>query len=245
MAQAAAVLIFLGIIALIVGAFFKYKSARLSAAPLASTGDAARNGAGVAGAKGAISVQGNVIMQQPLIAPCSGQQCLYYEIEVIGHWKEGDSNKSKSYAKEKHAAQFALDDGSGPVPILAEKGGDFDLTKSFEETKKEGFFDDLKAIVGKGQPMMFGQYQFHNPVGSVANKFECTEKILPVSTRLFALGKTTGNAVGDPDWAQLILSSKSREELMSSTAKTASYALIGGGAAAGIGAILTVVSRMM
>ncbi len=245
MAQAAAVLIGLGIIALIVGAFYKYKSARLASAPLVSTGDASRNGAGVAGAKGAISVQGNVLLQQPLVAPCSGKQCLYFEVEVMGHWKEGDSNKSKSYAKEKRAAQFALDDGSGAVPILAEKGGDFDMEQSFSETKKEGFFDDLKAIVGKGQPMMFGQYEFHNPVGSIANKFVCTEKILPVAPRLFALGKTTGTAIGDPDWTQLILSPKTREEIMAATAKIASNALIGGGAAAGVGAILTVVARMM
>src|SRR5207248_8916787 len=116
------------------GAFFKFKSARLSKAPLVSTGDAAQRGAQVAGEKGAISVQGAVRVQEPLIAPASGKPCLYYELKVVGHWKSGETNHSKNYVEEKHYAQFAIDDGSGPVPVLPAKGGDIDTVKRFEET---------------------------------------------------------------------------------------------------------------
>ena len=48
------------------------------------------------------------------------------------------------------SADFTIDDGSGAVKVDASKGGDFDdvLEKTFDQTKKEGFFADLKNAVG-------------------------------------------------------------------------------------------------
>jgi hypothetical protein len=235
-----------GIIALIWGFVQKFKAGRLAKAPFVKTGDAASKGASVAGEKGAISVQGAVKPQRLLTSPVTGTQCLYNELKVVGKWKDGDSEKSKDYVDEKSAAQFVVDDGSGAIRIDASKGGDFDcLEKTFDETKKEGFFADLKSAVGKGQPIMFGNYAFQNPPMSSANKFECVEKIVKPQQQMFVLGKIENGVIGSPSWTSLIMSSKSREELLGSTAKAAKNFLIGGGAAAGVGVILGVVSKLM
>src|SRR5262245_10323814 len=152
MAGIGAVIAALGIIGVIYGLFMRAKVGRVSGAPFVKTGDAAAN-ASMAGPKGAISVEGNVECPQPLVAPCSGIPCLHYERTVTGHWKDGEESKSKEYLREKRAADFALNDGSGPVRVRAEEGGDFEPSeKTFDETKKEGFFADLKNAVGKGEP---------------------------------------------------------------------------------------------
>ncbi len=240
-----ALLVVVGIIGLIYGAMQKFKAGRLSKAPFVKTGDASSKGAAVAGEKGAISVEGNVKCDQPLVSPVTGTPCLYYELKVIGTWKEGDSNQSKDYVDEKAAASFTLDDGSGAVKVDAAKGGDFDpLEKTFDETKKEGFFADLKNAVGKGEPMMFGKYAFQNPALSKADKFQCIEKVVKVQPKMFALGKSEGAAIISPSWTSLILSNKGREELMGATAKSAKTALMIGGGAGGVGLILAVIGAL-
>jgi hypothetical protein len=235
-----------GIVALIWGLVQKFKAGRLAKAPFVKTGEAATKGEAVAGEKGAISVQGAVKAPRLLTSPVTGTQCLYYELKVVGKWKEGDSEKSKDYVDEKSATQFMVDDGSGAIKIDASKGGDFDcLEKTFDETKKEGMFADLKSAVGKGQPIMFGNYAFQNPPLSAANKFECVEKVVKPQQQLFVLGKIDTGSIGSPSWTSLILSSKTREELLGSTAKAAKNFLIGGAAAAGVGVILGVVSKFV
>ena len=76
MGAIAALLVGLGIIAVIYGAIMKVKAGRIAKAPFARTGDALQNPA-VAGEKGAISVQGNVECPQPLVSPCTQTPCLY------------------------------------------------------------------------------------------------------------------------------------------------------------------------
>ncbi len=235
-----------GLIALIWGFMQKFKAGRLSKAPFVTTGDAAAKGESVAGEKGAISVQGAVKAPKLLTSPVTGTACLYYELKVVGKWKDGDSEKSKDYVDEKSATQFVVDDGSGAIRIDASKGGDFDcMEKVFDEIKKEGMFVDFKSAVDKDQPIMFGNYAFQNPPMSAANKFECIEKVVKPQQQLFVLGKIESGAIGSPSWTSLILSSKSRDELLGSTAKAAKSFLIGGAAAAGVGVILGVVSRFI
>lgn len=241
----AALLIALGIVAVIYGLIMRSKSGRISKTPLVTTGDAASRGDSVATPKGVLSVQGSVQCPQVLTAPASGTPCLYYQLEVVGTWKVGDQTKRHTYVSEKVAAPFMIDDGSGPVPIDASKGGDFDMQKSFNDTKKEGMFDDLKSAVGKGAPMMFGGYAFQNPIGSKANKFTCTEKILPVPENLFALGKHAQGVITAPGFRSLMLSGQTREQLMGSSAKNAKMAFIGGAAAAGVGLVVGVVSALI
>ena len=51
---------------------------------------------------------------------------MYYELEVIGSWKEGETSKSHKYVDEKAGANVQIDDGSGPVRINVSEGGDFE-----------------------------------------------------------------------------------------------------------------------
>ena len=61
-----------GIVALVWGVMQKFKAGRLAKAPFVPTGDAASKNTGVADPKGAISVQGTVQAQQPLVSPVTG-----------------------------------------------------------------------------------------------------------------------------------------------------------------------------
>lgn len=241
MGAIAALLVGIGIVVLIYGAFMKFKAGRIAKTPLLSTGEALARGT----QEGAVSTQGRVECPQPLLSPVTKTPCLYYELKVIGSWKDGDETKEKDYVDEKAAAPFALNDGSGAIPIDASKGGDFEMQETFDETKKEGFFADLKNAVGKGEPIMFGHYAFANPPMSKANKFRCIEKIVPVSERLFALGKLEHGVITSPGFLSLMLSPKTRDELLGSSTKSAKLAFIGGAAAAGVGLVVGVVSAFV
>ncbi len=243
MGAIAAILIAGAIIAFIIGGFLKYKGGRISKAPFVPTGQA--TDPSKADPKGTLSVEGNVECPQPLVSPASGTPCLYYELKVVGTWKQGDSTKSKDYVVEKVAAPFTLNDGSGAIPIDASQGGDFDLKKTFDETKSEGFFADLKNAVGTPEPIMFGNYAFANPPMSKANKFRCEERIVPLPPKAFVLGKLENGVITRAGMFGMILSEKGREELLGSSAKNAKMAFIGGAAAAGVGLILGVVSAVM
>jgi hypothetical protein len=233
----------LGVCAVVFGLIKRHRSGRLAKAPLVKSHEAATRGDDVAGARGAISVEGDVKCGQPLISPVTGTPCLYYEVKVVGHWKEGDTQHSRDYYNEKKAADFSVDDGSGPVLIAADSGGDFDLEKKFDQTKKEGFFADLKNLVGKKEPIVFGKFSFDNPAMSKADRFTCTEHVLPVHPKLFVVGKHNAGTIGPPNWMSLILSKKSREQLMGSTAKAARFSLIGGGTAVSVGVALALIAH--
>jgi hypothetical protein len=246
MSYVAVILVVGGIVALVWGAMQKYKAGRLAKAPFVSTGDAGSQGSKVAGERGAISVEGRVTVVEPLRSPVTGSECLYYELEVVGSWKDGDSKESKKYLEEKRAADIRLDDGSGAVRIDANQGGDFEpLKQTFDETKKEGFLADLKSAIGKGKPIMFGHYAFTNPVNSKASEFRCIERVMPVQPRLYVCGKSADNAIGSPNWTSLVMSHKSRDELLGSTGKSAKLFLVSGAVAAAAGTALGLIANLM
>ncbi|MBZ0121943.1 MAG: E3 ubiquitin ligase family protein, partial [Sandaracinaceae bacterium] len=199
----------IGIIVVIYGIMQKYKGGRLAKAPFVKTRDAASNPQS-AGERGAVSVQGAIECPRPLASPVTGTPCLYYELKVEGSWKEGDATKSKDYVADKIAAPFAVNDGTGSVPVDASKGGDFELKQTFDQTKKEGLFADLKNALGKGEPIMFGNYAFPNPPLSKASSFRCIERVvpLPANNQLFVMGKLQEGVIASPSWASLVLSSK-------------------------------------
>jgi hypothetical protein len=236
------VVVCLGIIALLYGVMQKMKAGRVTDAPLASTGDVSRRGRELAGPKGQISAQGNVICPQPLIAPFSGQPCLYYRIKCTAKWKDGDRHKEKILDDTKMAAQFAIDDGSGPVWIDAREGGDFEPSQRKSETKGTGLIGGIT-----GTDLVFGSYRVNTPMLDLGTKYEVEEDILPVVPRVYACGKLAdqGGAIGSPSWRQLILSAKSRDELLSAATKTAKMALIGGAAAFVVGSGMAAVGQFV
>lgn len=221
------IIVTLGIIGIIWGVFQKLKAGRVADAPLATTGDVVQKGRAAAGPKGQISAQGNVVCHQPLYAPFSGVPCLFYSLKCTAEWKEGDVEKKKVLDEQKVAAQFALDDGTGPVWVDAHEGGDFEPTTTKRETKGTGLLGGIT-----GTELAFGNYKVQTGMLSLGTKYTVEEEVLPMTPRLYACGKLAdqGGVIGSPNWRQLILSAKSRDELLSSATKGAKIFLIAGAA---------------
>src|SRR5688572_19702323 len=108
MIQLGMALFALGVIGLIYGIMQKLKAGRVADAPFVKTGEAASRGMQAAGPKGAISVEGNVLCQQPLMSPVTGVPCLFYELKCTAEWKDGDTTKTKEITHDKMAAQWAV-----------------------------------------------------------------------------------------------------------------------------------------
>jgi E3 Ubiquitin ligase len=240
MVQIALVLIALGLVALVVGFMERLKAGRVADAPLVKTGDAAAQGPAVANPKGGLSAQGDVLCREPLISPVTGVPCLYYALKVTASWKDGDREKSKELTKEKRAAQFTIDDGSGPVWVDAREGGDFEPSQKKEETKSTSLLGGIT-----GQDLVFGNYRVSTGLLSLGTKYEVVEEVLPVVPRLYACGKTaSGGVIAAPGWRSLILSGKSRDELLAGAAKSAKMFLGGGAGAFAVGVALAVVASL-
>lgn len=233
-------LVALGIIGVIVGIFQRVKAGRVTDAPLVSTGDAAARGQQLAGPKGQISSQGGVMCQQPVYAPVTGTPSLYYELKVTAEWKDGDTTKTKEIENQKVAAQFCINDGSGPVWVDLREGGDFEPMAKKEMEQSTGL---LKGIVG-GE-LTFGNYRLNAGIGSLGTTYKVEEKALPMQQSLYVCGRMAeqGGVITSPKWRNLIVSNQNRDQLLAAATKTAKIALIAGaalfvvgGALAGIGA---------
>lgn len=241
MASLGMLIVALAIIGLIYGLIQRAKAGRVADAPMARTGDAAQRGVAAAGPKGAIAVEGNVLCQQPLLSPVTGTPCLFYELEVTASWKEGEQSKEKRIAHDKAAAQFALDDGSGPVWIEAREGGDFEPTQRKVETKGTGLLGGIT-----GADLAFGNYRIATGMFSMGTRYTVNEKVMPVVQRMYACGKATAsNTIAAPGWRSLILSNKSRDQLLASAQQGAKTFLIGGGVALAAGAALAIVGNLV
>ncbi len=239
MGAIAAIVTAISIVVLIYGLFMRRKASRITKAAHLQSGAAAGAGEGKA-----VSVQGRPVAQ-PLVSPVTGTPCLYYEVEVEGFWKAGDTKKSKKYYEDKQG-QVGVDDGSGVVPLNLAGGGDFDLLKSFEERHKEGMFDDLKNAVGKGKPVMFGNFQFHNPVNSKASEFVCTEKVFKADGgTVYAAGYIKQGVLSGKGLFALLVSPKTREQLLDEALGNAKKALMGGGIGAGAGILVGIISNFV
>lgn len=241
MQQIGLVILALGIIGFIYGVFQKVKAGRVADAPLASTGDVVRRGREVAGSKGQISAQGRVTCAAPLVAPFSGTPCLFYKIKCTAEWKEGNVAKSKVLDEQKVASDFAIDDGSGPIRVDARDGGDFEPVQRKRETKGAGL---IGGITGKD--VMFGNYRVQAGLMPLGTKFTVEEEVLPLVPQLYACGKVAdhGGAIVAPGWRALIVSNKTRDELLSSATKGAKTFLIGGAAAFAAGMGLAIVAQL-
>jgi hypothetical protein len=235
-----ALLVALGFIGFVYGMFMRVRASRVADAPFVKTGEAASKGTAAANPKGAISAEGNVSCAQPLQSPVSGKTCLFYEVKVTASWKDGETHKTKEIAKERRAAQFAIDDGSGPVWVDAREGGDFEPQEEMSQTKTPNLLGGIT-----GQDLMFGQYRVSTGMLSMGTKYQVEEKILPAVPRLYACGKVgSSNEITAPSWRSLLLTSKSREDYLGHAMKSAKIALIVAGSLTGVGAIMGVVGTV-
>jgi hypothetical protein len=244
-----------GIVLLVVGGLGwlgyvvnRARSGRLASTPFVRTGEAATRGAQVASPKGAVSVDGRVACPAPLLSPVTQTPCLYYELNVAVSWKAGDSSRTEPLEKVKQAAQLTVDDGSGPIRVDLSKGAECDAEKKFKDSKSFGFMNALK-----GGPIAFGDKGYAVHPREVVNgalvpsdaKYEVSERVIPLADRMFVAGKIGGdNAIGSPSWTALILSQKTREQLMGDAAKFAKRSLIAGSVGTVAGGVLALVGQL-
>lgn len=242
MAGFAVVLVALGIIGCIWGVMQKYKAGRIAKTPFVKTGDAAQRGAAVAGEKGAIAVEGSVKAPELLTAPISGKPCHFYTYKVTASWKEGESTKEKILDEAKLGSALLVDDGTGAVRVEVNETGDYDMSTSFNEEKKTGLVGALT-----GQELVFGNLRVSTRTVPLGAKFKVEEQILSPQDKLFVCGKVSeqGNNIVSPKWASLILSSKTRDELLGHSVKQSKMFLMGGGAATAAGAVMGVISTLV
>lgn len=232
MEQLGIVLVVVGLAGLVWGIVQKLKAVRIASAPFASTGSIAMGTAPI-GPRREISAEGRVHCPSTLVAPFSGRRCLYYSIKCTAEWKEGDTKRTKVIDEQKVATPFSIDDGSGAVWVDATEGGDFDPIQSKRDTKGSG---GLFAAMAGGV-LEFGEYRVSTSCDGVPSDATYTveERVLPLVGRLYACGVVdpTG-AIGAPKWRQLVLSSKSRDELFASSSRNAKIFIP-------IGAVLSVI----
>ena len=223
-------LVAVAIIALIAGVLQQLKAKKILAAPFKKTGEIARNPQ-VADAKGTVSCEGALAVAQPLVAPCSGKPCVYYEIELVRSWEKQVNTENgvktekgtTSISTHKQGSQFNLDDGSGPVGVDARESVDCELDKSFEQMQNVAYGD-----------VMFGQYRANVPYDSSEARttgVKAIEKILPAQGKLFVLGKLSAGAITKTDGmlGKLMASPKGRDALLGATKRNALIGFIAAG----------------
>ena len=240
--------LFVGALALLGGVLSRVRAGRIANTPFASTGDVATKGASVASPKGGISTQGRVVAPQLATSPVTGTQCLYYEVAVTASWKAGDQTQSHRVTDEKIAAPFAVDDGTGAVRVDASKGGDIGANVTFQKKQSRGL---MSAFTGK--PLSFGDRGFTVPQGIRVGltvipdhaEFEVVERCLVMPERMYVNGKVDNGVIGSPNWTSLVISTKSRDELLAGTATMAKRLLIGGAAASAAGALVAGIGAML
>jgi hypothetical protein len=204
-------LIAVALIAIGVAAFKFMQVKKLSSSTLHKTGELAGNPS-IAGPKGECSAEGNVVVQQPLVAPCSGKPAIYYEIVVKRKWEKYETTEdgqkkvtgSDTVSTVKQAGSFSIDDGSGPIAIDARQDVEADTQQSFKQ--------EQKGVIGQ---IMFGQFTANVPPGGDKHTtaVEVTETILAPEGKLFVMGKLAGGQITKADGmlGKLTLSTKGKE----------------------------------
>jgi hypothetical protein len=223
-------LIVVAIVAVIAGVLNQMKAKKILAAPFKKTGEIAQNPQ-VADAKGTVSCEGAIAVQQPLMAPCSGKPCVYYEVELVRLWEKTVQTENglktekgtKSISTTKVGSQFHLNDGSGAVGVDTRESVDCDLDKSFEQMQNVSYGD-----------VVFGQYRAHVSYDGGDERtvgVKCIEKIVPAQGSLFVLGKLVAGVITKTDGmlGKLMASTKGREKLLGTTKRNAMIGFIAGG----------------
>lgn len=221
------VLIVLGVVGAVIGLLQRMKMKKILAAPFRKTGEIAQNPQ-AGDAKGTVSTEGAILVQQPLVAPCSGKPCLYYEVKVERKY-EKHVNTEDGVKTEKgwshvgtteHGSQFYINDGSGPVGVDAREKVDTDLTKSFEQEQHVSYGD-----------VVFGHYSVHVPHHEDTVGVRAIEKILPAEGNVYVMGKLAGGAITKQDGmlGKLLISTKGRDKLVGSTKRNSILGFVAGG----------------
>jgi hypothetical protein len=250
-----AILLLVGVMALVGGLVQKMRAGRLGETPFAGTGQVGAQGRSIANAKGAISTQGPVQTQQVLTSPVSGAPCVYFSTKLEVEWTEDNVENKYTVMEDAQAVPFAVNDGSGPavVSIDAKRGGEFAATKPFERKK---FSRGLMASLGSKPIEVTPQFaipasvQVRNPLGRmidvpVTATYYVSEQFLEPRGPFYVNGKLNDDGtIGSPSWASLLILDKSRDELLAGSAGLSKKALIGGAVLSPLGVIALVIGYL-
>jgi hypothetical protein len=223
------------------------KAGKIRTVPFKKPSEIGQQGMSAGDAKQMISTEGQVT-GQPLVAPMSGQPCLYYEIEIIRGFHKSSTNaqghhtkthSTKQVMEQKLGTIFGLTDGTGTVGVDCTKKPSFDLAQGHRSRQNIG-------LIVPGQ-VQFGQLRVQTEGlasaivgallggGETTDYYEGVEKIVPYQQgqNLYALGKLAqgpqGPVIGDPGgMSSLMLSDKGREGALGTAVKNAKIAMIAG-----------------
>lgn len=251
-----------GVIALCVGALLLWGSAsaqrklvalrtaeRRSAAALTElmTQVAAEVGAG--SWCEACEVEGTVECAAPLTAEVSGTACVYYASSVERQYEETvrENNQQRTQRGSETVAQntqhvdFVLRDGSGAITVLP-AGADFEARKTVER---------FEPASGGGLALTIGGARIELPALSGGRKtlgYKVVEHAIPVGARLYALGEAADRdgelVLRRPKDGRFILSLRSKEELVASSASQARWMKIAALVCFAGGAVLSVMGAV-
>ncbi|APR87368.1 hypothetical protein A7982_12717 [Minicystis rosea] len=223
-------LIVVAVAAVVAGILNQMKAKKILAAPFKKTGEIAQNPQ-VADAKGTVSCEGAMVVQQPLMAPCSGKPCVYYEVELIRSWEKTVQTENglktekgtTSISTNRQGSQIQINDGSGPVGADFRQDVDCDMEKSFEQMQNVSYGD-----------VVFGQYRAHVAYDGGDQRtvgVKAVEKIVPAQGNIFVMGKLAGGVITKQDGmlGKLLASTKGRDALLGATKRNAMIGFIVGG----------------
>jgi hypothetical protein len=223
-------LAFCGFVGLVVGLLQMLKGKKMNAVPFRAPGEIAQLGPGAADAKGLVSTEGAVGQQNLLTAPMSGRPCIAYELTIERKWEKSERTENGTQTKkgsdklfgDYKGAMFALTDGQTQLWVDASEQPDASFEKAHSSTMNVGMLGVIPAM------LQFGNFQMNTPsivsLDSRTVGFEGTEKIVPPSATLYALGQINatpqGPVLATPKGigtGKLILSNKGRASLVKST----------------------------
>lgn len=250
-----AILLLIGVMALLGGIVQKMRAGRLGETPFAPSGQVGAQGRSVANAKGALSTQGQVRTQQVLTSPVSGAPCVYFSWRLEVEWSADNVENKYTVLEDAQAVPFAVDDGSGPamVSIDAKRGGEFSATKPFERKKfSRGLLSSLGSKPLEVTPHFSipASVQVKNPLGRmievpVTATYYVSEQFLEPKGSFYVNGKLADDgSIASPSWASLLILDKTRDELLAGSTGLSKKALIGGAIASPLGAIFLVVGYL-
>lgn len=190
-------LVFIAFVAGLFGLVQHLKGKKILSAPFKRTGEIAAN-PGAADAKGIVSCEGAVQPLQQFVAPCSGQPCLYYEVEIIREWEKTVSTEDGVKTEKgkdtlqtvKSGPVFAVNDGSGPVHVNPDGGMDVELDKSFEQAQNVAY-----------GTVIFGNFRTEvSAAGGDKHSrgVKAIEKIVPPGGNLFVMGQLENGQIVKP-----------------------------------------------
>lgn len=214
------------------------KAGRISAAPMVKTGELEKLGSSL---KGEVAIEGAVETVVEIVG-ASGRKFLYLDLEVTASWKEGEETKRKVIGTHKHTPRFIMNDGSGEVLVDPSRVAEFetktrtlgqaeclDVLKSF----------DRMAFIGGGNAVQMSSV----PAGA---EYSLTERFVLHANRMYACGTYDPQErvfTGLP--RDLLLSAKSRDQLLGSAQQLGQRLLVAGYAVAGTGGVLGIVGLLL